>query len=214
MDVAVIADIVGSRRLDDRDATQAAIESAIAGVQSELPVASPPLAATVADEFQGVFDDLDAALAWILLLQLALPDGAELRFGVGIGSVGPVDSANPTISDGPGWWHAREAIEHVHRLEDRPVPRARVRIVGGEEEDAAMTARLRFANAYLLVRDEIVGAMSERTRRLAYGRCLGRTQRALAEEEGITQSAVSQALASSGASAVVAGYEMLAGSAR
>ena len=62
------------------------------------------------------------------------------------------------------------------------------------------------ANSYLLARDQLVGAMSERTRRLTYGRCHGVTQRALAAAEGITQSAVSQALATSGASAVIEGF--------
>jgi|GEM_PF-3402452 len=38
--------------------------------------------------------------------------------------------------------------------------------------------------------------MSARTRRLTYGRCLGITQRELAAAEGVTQPAVSQALAS------------------
>ena len=62
------------------------------------------------------------------------------------------------------------------------------------------------ANAYVLSRDQLVSSMSQRTRRLTYGRCLGRSQRDLAADEGITQSAVSQALASAGASAVVEGF--------
>lgn len=74
-----------------------------------------------------------------------------------------------------------------------------------------MAERVRSVNAYLLVRDEIVGAMSPRTRRLAYGRCLGRTQHDLAAQEGITQSAVSQALATGGAAGLVAGFRILDG---
>lgn len=209
MQTAVIADIVGSRHLDDRDRTQSDIEKTIASVHAALPRATTPLTATFADEFQAVFADLDDALAWLLLLQLALPEDVSLRFGIGIGEVGPVDSASPSISDGPGWWRARSAIEQVHQLEDRAVPRARTRVVGGEEDDAGMTARIRSANAYLLARDEIVGSMSDRARRLTYGRCLGRTQRSLAAEEGISQSAVSQSLASSGAAGLLAGYALL-----
>lgn len=210
MSIAVIADIVGSRLLDDRSRTQARIEAAMADVDRALPVATSPMRATFADEFQAVFTDLDDALAWLLLLQLALPDEASLRFGLGVGDVGSVTSGSSDISDGPGWWRAREAIEQVHGMQDRSVPRARTRIVGGDDEDVAMADRIRFANVYALARDELVGAMSERARRLTYGRCLGRTQGALAKEEGITQSAVSQLLASSGAAAVVAGYVALA----
>ena len=214
MPVAVIADIVGSRRLSDRSRSQATIERVIAAVDGELPVARTGMRATFADEFQAVFASLDDALAWVLLLQLALPEAEQLRFGLGIGEMGSVDSASPDISDGPGWWRARDAIEEVHALADRAVPRARTRIVGSGEEDDAMIDRIRMANAYLLARDEIVGAMSERARRLTFGRCLGRTQRALAAEEGITQSAVSQLLASSGAPAILAGYAALNGGSR
>ena len=69
-----------------------------------------------------------------------------------------------------------------------------------------MLHRIAYANAYLLARDDLVASMSERTRRLTYGRCLGRTQRELAEAEGVTQPAVSQALASAGSAALVAGF--------
>lgn len=209
MSIAVIADIVGSRRLDDRSRTQRQIEAAVEQVDAVLPVAVSPMRATFADEFQAVFDDLDDTLAWLLLLQLGLPDGVALRFGVGIGEVDAVDSTTAAIADGPGWWRAREAIDEVHALQDRTVPRARTRIVGGDDEDVAMADRIRFANAYLLARDELVGAMSERARRLTYGRCLGRTQGSLAADEGITQSAVSQLLASSGAPSIIAGYTAL-----
>lgn len=209
MSIAVIADIVGSRRLDDRSRTQRQIETAVERVDEALPVAVSSMRATFADEFQAVFERLDDTLAWLLLLQLGLPDGVALRFGVGVGEVGEVDSATAAIADGPGWWRAREAIDEVHALQDRAVPRARTRIVGGDDEDVAMADRIRFANAYLLTRDELVGAMSERARRLTYGRCLGRTQGSLAADEGITQSAVSQLLASSGASSIIAGYTAL-----
>src|SRR3546814_18002858 len=68
-------------------------------------------------------------------------------------------------------------------------------------DNADMRSSAALANAYLLARDQLVGAMSERTRRLVYGRCLGRTQRAPAEAEGITQSAVSPGLAGAGGGA-------------
>jgi len=51
--------------------------------------------------------------------------------------------------------------------------------------------------------------MSARTRRLTYGRCLGITQRELAAAEGVTQPAVSQSLASSGAGAIIEGLRLL-----
>ncbi len=210
MPAAVTVDIVGSRRIRDREAAQRDLDAALARVAGDLPVAVEPLHPIVGDELQGVYPDLDAALCATLLLQLALRDGIECRFGIGLGAVGVIPSASGDISDGPGWWAAREALETVERLARRAAPSARTRVASSDEApDAPATVRL--ANAYLLGRDQLVGGMSERARRLTYGRCLGVTQHDLAQAEGITQSAVSQALASSGAGAVVEGFRMLRG---
>ncbi|EZP25382.1 SatD family protein [Microbacterium oleivorans] len=205
--VAVIADIVGSRTLADRAGAQRSIVATAGRVHADHPVAASALAATVGDEFQSVYRTLTAALTSLLLIQLDLPEGVQLRFGIGVGAVGPVDEA---ITDGPGWWAARAAIDEAHRLQDRAVPHARTRIAATKEEDAVMLERIAYANAYVLARDELVASMSERTRRLTYGRCLGRTQRELADAEGITQPAVSQALATAGSAALVAGFADLA----
>ena len=207
--IVTIADIVGSRSLPDRSAAQRAIEEAVSRVERDAPAAERALTATVGDEFQAVHVELSAALRSLLLLQLVLPDGIELRFGVGVGAVRAVDSRTELISDGPGWWAARDAVDAVHRLQDRGMPRARTRVVGAPEEDADMTSQIRLANAYLLARDELVGAMSTRARRLTYGRWLGRTQRELAEEEGISQPAVSQLLSAAGSAALLAGLTEL-----
>lgn len=210
MAVAVTADIIGSRQLDDRVEAQRAFDTTIARVDADLPLATQRLQPTVGDEQQGVYPTLDAAIASLLLLRLALPDGVEFRFGIGIGAVRriPSDSSPDGIPDGPGWWAARNAIEHVQTLQQRAAPGARSWIVAHSSADRP-TAEVRWANAYLLARDELIGAMSERTRRLTYGRCLGRTQRELAAQEGITQSAVSQGLATAGAAAVVEGFRLL-----
>jgi hypothetical protein len=211
MAIAVTADIIGSRQLSDRAAAQRAFDRAIARVETDLPVAVRGLRPTVGDEQQAVYPTLEAALGSILLLRLALPDGAEFRYGIGIGEVGVVASsaAAAGIPDGPGWWAARSAIEQVQMLQKRTAPQARSWVVAHETSTDVPPDAVRWTNAYLLARDELVGAMSERTRRLTYGRCLSRTQAELASEEGITQSAVSQALSSSGAGSIVEGYRLL-----
>lgn len=209
MPVAMTVDIVGSRRLPDRDAAQRALDEAVARVERDLPVAERPLRPTVGDELQGVFAGLEGGLATTLLLQLALPDLVQCRFGLGIGATGLVASASGDIPDGPAWWAARAAIDHVHALEQRTVPSARTWVVAHDEEVDAVHEAARRADVYLLARDQLVAAMSERARRLTYGRCFGVTQRELAAQEGITQSAVSQLLAASGAAAVVEGFRLL-----
>jgi hypothetical protein len=124
-----------------------------------------------------------------------LPDGVECRFGLGIGAVDGFESASGRLQDGPGWWAARAAIDTVHAKQQRAAPSARTWVVASPDEDAGVHTAAALANSYLLARDHLVGGMNERARRLTLGRCLGRTQRDLAQEEGITQPAVSQALA-------------------
>jgi hypothetical protein len=211
MDAAVIADIVGSRRLPDRAAGQRALDATIARVEEEFPLAAHPLRPVVGDEQQGLYPSLENALASTLLIRLALPEGIDLRFGIGLGEVGTVPGPAGEIPEGPGWWAAREAIESVHALQKRNAPSARTRVAHADGEAEHMGAVVRLANAYLLSRDQVVGAMSDRARRLTYGRLAGRTQQQLAAAEGITQSAVSQALTAAGAGSLIEGYAALTG---
>lgn len=206
MPVSVLADIVGSRQLPDRAVAQQLLDEAIASVEREVGTPMVPMRPTVGDEQQAVFATLNEALAFTLLLQLSLPDGIACRFGLGVGAVRAVASAAGDIPEGPAWWAARAAINVVHTKQQRAVPSARTWIVAAPEQDGGMHDLVDFTNAYLLARDQLVGAMNERGRRLTLGRCLGRTQRELAEAEGITQPAVSQALATAGGGAVVEGY--------
>ena len=210
MSTAVIADIVGSRRLPDRAAAQRELDAAIARVEKEFPLATQPLRPVAGDEQQALYPHLESALASTLLLRLALPPGIDLRFGIGIGDVDTLPSpGGEEIPEGPGWWAAREAIERVHALQKRNAPSARTWVAVADGEAERMSAIARMANAYLLSRDQIVGAMTDRARRLTYGRLGERTQQQLAAAEGITQSAVSQALAAAGAGSLVEGYTAL-----
>ncbi|WP_311245777.1 SatD family protein [Microbacterium sp. WCS2018Hpa-23] len=212
MVIAVLADIVGSRQLDDRSAAQRILDDTIRRVEGDLPLAHQSLTPTVGDEQQGVYLALEDAMVSLLMIQLALPDGIAFRFGVGVGDVRAVDSVHGELADGPGWYAARAAIETVHAREGRTVPRTRTWIVGAPGQDEVMDSVIAASNAYLLVRDELVGAMNERERRLTYGRLIGRSQHELAAEEGISQPSVSKSLRSAGSAALIEGVAALRGS--
>ena len=211
MVIAVIADIVGSRELGDRGAAQRVLDETIAAVERDLPLAAQTLTPTVGDEQQGVYLDLGDALTSLLMIQLRLPEGIAFRFGLGIGEVTSVESVHGELADGPGWYAARAAIDTVHTREQRAVPRTRTWIVGAPGQDEVMQTTIAASNAYLLVRDELVGAMSERERRLTYGRAVGRSQQELAAQEGISQPSVSKSLRSAGSAAILEGLAALRG---
>ncbi len=190
---------------------QRAIESAFAQVVDILPAhARPvrPFAAVVGDEFQGAFPTLRAALAATLLVRLALPAVLDLRFGLGLGEVEEIPSTSGSLSEGPGWWAARAAIEHVEEIARREAPQARTWVAAAEHAAGAADL-VRIANAAALARDRVVGRWSDRVRALVCGRIAGVTQGELAQSQGISQSAVSQTLAAAGATTIILAYGQL-----
>ncbi|GAA1843648.1 SatD family protein [Microbacterium koreense] len=209
MVAAVIADIVRSRELDDRPSAQRALEATLGRVAETGPSALRPLVPTVGDELQGVFGELSAALATTMLLQLALPEELELRFGIGLGRIEEVPSMSGPLSEGEAWWAARAAIDAVETLAQRAAPSARTRVAvpAGASDDVLELVRV--ANAGVLARDRALARLSARNRRLIHGRWLGLTQAELAEQEGVGQSAVSQALSTADAGALLEGLREL-----
>ena len=202
--IAVIVDVWKSRSHPDRGALQTIIETAFAEVNSIVP-ARQPIEPTVGDEFQGVYDDVGAALRATLLARLHMPEGIDCRFGLGRGEVAMIGSGVVgSVQDGSAWWTARKAIDEARKHEYSKLGFVRTWYRSADHDD-----RENLVNAYLLGREQIVGAMNPRARRLLLGQLLGQTQAQLATAEGITQSAVSQNLARSGANALVAGEALL-----
>ena len=202
--VAVIVDISQSRSHADRRELQDQIVAAFDRVNT-LVAADQPLRATVGDEFQAAYGDLGTALRATLLARLSLPEGVECRFGLGLGEVATIGTGVAgVLQDGSAWWEARKAIDEARRHQYSKLGFVRTWFRAAQPSPADA-----LVNGYLLGRDHNVGAMNPRARRLLLGQLLGETQGALAQQEGITQSAVSQNLARSGANAVVAGETLL-----
>ena len=201
---AVIVDISQSRSHADRRALQTLIEQAFARVNEIVPP-DQPLQPTVGDEFQAAYDKLGTALRATLLARLSLPEGVDCRFGLGYGEVAAIGTGvTGVLQDGSAWWAARKAIDEARKHQYSKLGFVRTWFRTAEPAPAEA-----LVNAYLLGRDQIVSAMNPRARRLLLGQSLGETQGALAHQEGITQSAVSQNLARSGANAVIAGEALV-----
>ncbi|MET0999903.1 MAG: SatD family protein [Marmoricola sp.] len=203
----VIGDVVSSRAAPDRAALHDRLTSLLAEANGTLqPVV--PLRVTVGDEYQGCFRTLGEALHATLWLRLHLaPTG--VRHGLGWGRVAVLEDT-PRVEDGPGWWAAREAIEAVkrdaHRSGSRLLRTAYHRTESGAADAGPDPDPV---NAALICRDQMVGSVSERSLRLLRGALAGRTQAELAEEEGISASAVSQRMRNDGLAVIVAADELL-----
>jgi SatD family (SatD) len=228
--VALIGDLVSSRHHPDRADLQHRLVAALAGVEQLVPSVQP-LDVTIGDEFQGAYATLaDAATAALLVRLRLLPD-VDTRYGLGRGTVTVFDAGrDPVSQDGPAWWAAREAIGQVERTaasprgrtgrnwfaeatseaDPDPTPGATPGTAAGAGTGVGTgTGVVAAVNAFLSCRDDIIGRMSPRAQRLLHGLLLGEQQTAMAQAEGISQSAVSQSLSSSGAYAVLRSAELL-----
>jgi len=200
----LIGDVVGSRRAGDRPALHRLVATALRQVAGG---AIDPPAFTVGDEFQGSYPTLGAAIDAALTIRLALAPEIDVRFGIGWGAVTVLD-ANTGIQDGPGWWTAREAIQHTAETQRQPgftLVRTTFTADDGTRTDAAAV------NAALICRDHLLGSLDERSLRIVRGLMTGRTKKELAAAEGISPSAVSQRAARDGLDLIVVASQYLRG---
>ena len=209
--VAVIGDLKDSRAYPDRLALHRRFEAALAGINRAFtpPV---PLRITVGDEFQGIFPGLGAAVQATLRLRLALLPDIDVRQGIGWGDVLVLEQS-PRVEDGPAWWAARAAIEAVEAHERT----AAVRVVRTAFAVAPVDSRQRgkapdpdVVNAALMLRDQVVGGLSERSMSVLDGLMRGRRQQDIADDLGISASAVSQRIRADGIGILLASDELLA----
>jgi hypothetical protein len=203
----LIGDLVGSRRARDRVELHQRFREALAEVETAVP-ALTSLRITVGDEFQGCFQRLGEAASAALRLRLLLLPEAAVRFGIGWGEVTVLEGA-PRVEDGPGWWAARDAIEVVARdagkaalRSTRTLSRRAPRTAGPDE---------RPVNAALRLRDQVVGALDARSLSVLRGLLDGVPQASLAEQLGVSASAVSQRIRADGLGVVVAAESDLGG---
>lgn len=202
---ALIVDIVRSRDLADRAAAQRDVEQAFALAAEHVPLETP-LWATVGDEFQAVAARLADAVWTAGVVRLLLPDGLDVRIGIGRGEIRDiVPGPGAPIQDGSAWWAARAAIDEAHERADGDAPYTRTWYVA-PDDDADAVALL---DAQLVLRDRMIDAMTSTQRAYAGASALGQTQAEIAASRGVSQSAVSQSLRRSGGAALVASLRLL-----
>ncbi|HET7399836.1 MAG TPA: SatD family protein [Intrasporangium sp.] len=216
--VVLIGDVVGSRSTLDRQALHDRLSAVLRGV-NETVRALEPAVITVGDEFQGVYASLGDGLRASFLVRAGLFADADVRFGLGRGRVQVLDRARG-IFDGSAFWCARAAIEQAKEQADRAaLHRARTAYRctsnhdgtghDGTAEDGDDAGFGTAVNAALLALDHLVGAMSERSRRILRGLLDGATQHDVALAEGVSPSAVSQRVRRDGIGAALEVMERL-----
>jgi hypothetical protein len=182
---ALIGDVVRSRDAVDRRALHRDLTKALRTVANDS-IDAP--AFTVGDEFQGSYPTVGQAIAAALSVRLAIAPDVDVRFGIGWGQAVVLDR-DTGIQDGPGWWAAREAIEWTASAQRQP-GLALLRTAYRTADSAGPAAGP--INAALMCRDHMLGSLDERSIRILRGLLHHRSKKELADEEGISASAVSQ----------------------
>lgn len=196
--IALIGDIVRSRAADDRQVLHDLLETILRGVNAEGPV-HDPVVITLGDEFQGVYDTLGDALRASFRIRALLHPTADVRFGLGRGEITILDRRRG-IHDGPAYWNAREAIEKAKHRASQPQTRtARTAYVSPDDPPGHADA----VQAALDCLDFMVGSMSHRSRTILGGLMEGRTQLEIADQQGVSPSAVSQRVRNDGLGVVL-----------
>lgn len=204
----LIGDLVASRRAPLRQRLHGRLAEALAEVNERW---AADLRITVGDEYQGTLPSLGAATSAALMVRLALLPEADIRHGIGCGATAVLDP-DRGIEDGPGWWAARSAIKEAEELAGRAATRsARTSYRAAEGAPAPAVVAQDAVRAALLGRDELVGRLDERSLVVLRGLLTGRSQRQIAEEAGVSPSAVSQRVRHDGLGVVVSMTQWLEG---
>ncbi len=179
MQAALIGDLVGSRRSEDRSRLQRDLLDLLEDVTRRL---GQPLAVTLGDEFQGRYPTVAMAVEASWFLHLGARGFAPLRIGIGWGeiTVDPGDGS-PFGQDGPAWWRGRDAIDALG--DPSQGPRTLVRT---ETEWDDLT------NAYLKLRDLQLERLDDVDAAIVLALGDDHSQRSIAGRLGLHESSVSR----------------------
>jgi hypothetical protein len=146
-----------------------------------------------------------------LLVRVRLLPATDVRHGIGWGTTTVLDEASG-IEDGPGWWAARAAIEQAERAERSAGSRSlRTAYVVADDPGPGDRPDAGMVNAALVLRDERVTGLSERSLSVLRGLLSHETQKEIAAALGISASAVSQRVRADGLAAIVAAHDLMGG---
>ncbi|MGI6607319.1 MAG: SatD family protein [Peptococcia bacterium] len=195
--VAIIGDIVKSKKLDERNDVQKKLQQILEDINTKYydKIASKFMI-TLGDEFQGLLKYGDCVINIINELETRLFP-VEIRFGIGVGEI--YTDINPNLplgADGPAYYNARKMIEDLKKMSTKTkTGKPNIRIAS--QGDNAHTDLL--LNAIFLLSSTIKHKWSKRQREMiiAYSESDSNQTRA-AQNLGIKQSSVNKGLANAG----------------
>lgn len=191
---AVIGDIKASRKLEHRGDVQkklAAILDKINGDYASDIAAKFKI--TLGDEFQGLLYCSSNVIKIIQFIEMEMYP-VQLRYGIGVGEITTdIDPDIPLGADGPAYYHARKAIDHLKEMEQKKKSMEADTWIELQEEEQDLQKLL---NTLLSLTAALKRNWSDRQYEIIKDYiCHQDTQKNVAERLGITQSSVQKGLA-------------------
>ena len=113
--LAIIGDIVKSRKIANREQVQNQLEETLQIINNKYsPVITSKFLITLGDEFQGLLIPTDLLFDIITDIAEAM-EPVQIRFGVGHGSISTNLNDVALGMDGPAFYQARHAVDKAHK---------------------------------------------------------------------------------------------------
>ncbi len=192
--IAVIGDIKNSKNLKMRNEIQERLRTVLdeINIRYKKSIAAKFLI-TLGDEFQGLLFNGKDILEIIQDIRMRLYP-VELRFGIGVGKISTrIDTEMALGADGPGYYHARNAIEILkdnEKKNKKVVSDIRLEM---EEENSSQVTLI---NTIFELEKTIEQSWTDRQREIIWDMMKNQDgQKNVAYRMGITQSSVQKNLA-------------------
>ena len=195
--VALIGDIRQSRKVPERALLQTVMEEALATVNSRLEAElAAGFVLTLGDEFQGLLHAPSSVVPVLVLLEELL-DGAEVRYGIGLGRLSTALQDVALRTDGPCFHRARAALVNAKRDDSW------VTVEGFGDDDAVL-------NGVFQLMGDIRWNWTDTQRRTVELMRRAGTQKEVARERGVSINAVSKTLKSASFEPLIAAERSVA----
>ena len=193
--IAVIGDIVDSKKLQSRKDIQEKIKLLLSDINKEYSEdITSKFMVTLGDEFQGLLHTGTHAIEIIERIEREMFP-VKIRFGIGVGAITTdIDPNLPLGADGPAYYNARKMIDELKLYEKKNMeskPNVKIEL----ENNAGISELI---NVIFSLNTALKSKWTARQREIinTYINC-GRTQSDVAAKLGINQSTVQRILSGS-----------------
>lgn len=176
--LALIADVVGSRKTADRAALQARLGRILEQLNARNAGLLSPYTLTLGDEFQALFARADDVLRDAALIMAELYP-VRVRFAFGLGDITTAINPKQALGmDGPAFYAARAAMSELKQGEDW------FRIEGLPHAQQSL------CNHSLQLLRQLIGKWRRPRFQILCGQLDGRTVKAMSESLGLSDKAI------------------------